>query len=39
MENERQQWRTDGSRERMVLGLIAVDRGKTEAIGRRSFLL
>jgi hypothetical protein len=31
--------RTDGSGEQMVLGLMAVKVGKTEAIRRRSLLL
>jgi hypothetical protein len=37
MENK---WRrTYSGREQMALGLMAVDRGKAEAIGRRSLLL
>jgi hypothetical protein len=37
MENE--QWRTDDSGEQTVLGLIVIDGGKNEAIGRRPLLL
>jgi hypothetical protein len=40
----RWRWRADGTGtngggEQMALGLMAVDRGKTDAIGRRSLLL
>jgi hypothetical protein len=40
MAAESRQWqRADSGREQMALGLMAVDRGKTEAIGSRSLLL
>jgi hypothetical protein len=39
IENKQQQWRIDGGRKQMALGLMAVNGEKTEAIGRRSLLL
>jgi hypothetical protein len=39
MENEWRQWRLDGGGKRMALGLMVVNGGKTDDIGRRFLLL